>query len=184
MNVAENNRSKRTWRLPAAWTALIVFDLCLVALAYAQDAPTKIEQPEVVDSVVVQIEGPNDVALDDERFEAIDIFVDAGDEALAAYQFELESRTPGVEIVGVEGGEHSAFSKPPYYDSKAIRHNRVIIAAFHAGRNLPAGKSRVARIHVMLQGPGAKEYETKLTVSATVNGVRIPAEASVRRAKA
>ena len=72
MNVAENNRSKRTWRLPAAWTALIVFDLCLVALAYAQDAPTKIEQPEVVDSVVVQIEGPNDVALDDERFEAID----------------------------------------------------------------------------------------------------------------
>lgn len=185
MNDTDVNESRRDWRLPAAWTVLIAFDLCLVALAVAQDDPVVDPLPPV-DTQIVQIDGPADVAIDAMRFEAIDVFVDPGDQPLAAYQFELASRTPGVEIVGIEGGEHEAFSDAPYFDPRAMQQNRVIIAAFKTGANakLPAGRSRVARIHVQLQGPGVKEYETRLSVSATVGGRRIPAQATVARSDA
>lgn len=172
------------WSLPSAGLALIVLNLCLVALACAQDDRRPQPDDTTSDATVVQIEGPGNVNPDDIRFEALDVFVDSGNQPLAAYQFELISRTPGVEIVGIEGGEHAAFSEPPYYDPQAMRQNRVIIAAFHTGRDLPAGTSRVARIHVQLQGPGVKEYETKLSVSATADGTRIPAEVSISKARA
>ena len=188
MNVAKLNSisgGHRWWQIPAALTALVTVNVCLVALACAQEnRSAAATQQQQNGTAVTQIEGPDDVPRDAVRFEAIDVFVDSGTTPLAAYQFELASKTPGVEIVGIEGGEHVAFSTPPFFDPKAIQNNRVIIAAFNAGKDLPAGKSRVARIHVLLQGPGAKEYETKLTVSATVNGVKIPAEASVRRSEA
>ena len=133
-------------------------------------------------SAVTQIEGPNNVANDAVRFEAIDIFVDSGTTPLAAYQFELASETPGVEIVGIEGGEHAAFAEPPFYDPKAMNNNRVILAAFNTGKDLPSGRSRVARIHVQLEGPGLKEYRTKLSVSATTDGEEIPATVLIARA--
>jgi hypothetical protein len=133
---------------------------------------------------IVQLEGPNDVKADAVRFEAIDVFVDSGNQPLAAYQVELTSKTPGVEIVGIEGGEPAAFAEPPNYDSRAMPNNRVIIAAFTTGENLPAGRCRVARIHVQLRGPGVKEYETKLSVSATTDGKRVPAELSIEKARA
>ena len=47
------------------------------------------------------------------RFEAVDVYVDSGDEPLAAYQFELVDPTGASLIVGVEGGEHAAFAAPP-----------------------------------------------------------------------
>ncbi|MCA9083993.1 MAG: hypothetical protein KDA81_08055 [Planctomycetaceae bacterium] len=187
MNVAANNdHSKRyRWRLPLAWTVLIVFDACLAVLVWGQEKPLPPDNaPSAVAVEVVQVEGPNDVDRQAVRFEAIDVFVDSGDLPLAAYQFELTSRTPGVEIVGIEGGDHAAFAEPPYYDPKAMNHNRVIIAAFHAGENVPSGRSRVARIHVQLQGPGLKEYATKLSVAASTAGEEIPAKASIEKAKA
>ena len=210
MNVAIDNRNKgeRRWRLPLVWTVLIVFDVCLMAMVYAQDdADRAIVKSKAVDVVVekqvsesqapaaaprdlaesvsiVQLEGPNDVKADAVRFEAIDVFVDAGNQPLAAYQVELTSKTPGVEIVGIEGGEPAAFAEPPYYDSRAMKNNRVILAAFTTGENLPAGRCRVARIHVQLRGPGVKEYETKLSVSATTDGERVPAELSIEKARA
>lgn len=186
MNAATENEdcSRQSWRLPIAWLVLITFDLCLVALVCAQETPPPAPEKTPELPVVVQIDGPAGAGPDDVRFEAIDVFVDAGDQVLAAYQFELKSRTPGVEIVGIEGGDHVAFKEPPYYDSGAMQNNRVIIAAFNTGQNLPEGRSRVARIHVQLQGPGVKEYETKLTVSATSNGKRIPASAFVSKSDA
>ena len=213
MNVANDNRNscERRWRLPLAWMVLIIFDLCLVALVCAQDEIDRPRPADVVienetiatpttgqgrddqrttaasDKVagvsVVQLEGPNDVKADDVRFEAIDVFVDSGNQPLAAYQVELASNTPGVEIVGVEGGEPAAFAEPPYYDPRAMKNNRVIIAAFTTGENLPAGRCRVARIHVQLQGPGVKEYKTKLSVSATTDGKRVPAELSIEKSR-
>jgi len=204
MNVATDNQngSKRRWRLPLAWVVLIVFDLCLVAMVCAQDEiDRETDDSKTVQAVVekrtpaasgknvaridvVQLEGPNDVKADAVRFEAIDVFVDSGNQPLAAYQIELASKTPGVEIVGIEGGEPAAFAEPPYYDSRAMSNNRVIIAAFTTGKNLPAGRCRVARIHVQLQGPGVTEYETKLSVSATTDGKRVPAELSIEKAEA
>ena len=155
-------------------------DVNLVALVCAQD-----EQPAAGqgDSVVTQLDGPNDVEQNAVRFEAIDVFVDSGDQPLAAYQFELTSQEPGVEIVGIEGGEHAAFKEPPFYDPKAMNNNRVILAAFNTGQDLPAGRSRVARIHVQVMGPGQREYRTRLLVSATVEGQQIPAKVSIANGK-
>jgi len=177
---------RRRCCIPFAWLVLIVFDVCLMAMAFAQTDQSDRTNPSVpIDPVAVtQIEGPNNVADEDVRFEAIDVFVDSGDAPLAAYQFELKSETPGVEIVGIEGGEHAAFNEPPYYDSRAIQNNRVILAAFSTADELPSGRSRVARIQVQLTGPGLKEYRTQLKVSATKEGEKIPAEISIARARA
>jgi hypothetical protein len=112
------------------------------------------------------------------RFEAIDICIDSATQPLAAYQFELLADAASVKIVGVEGGEHPAFREPPYYDPAALSHNRIIIAAFNTGRDLPQGKTRVARLHLQVTGP-APQYQTKLDAAATVEGKEIPATVSV-----
>ena len=185
MNVAaDRNETKKRpvrWRLVFAWMALATFDLSILAMVCGQDSQ---EESAVAKTVVVEIDGPGDVKADEDHFAAVDVFVDSGPEALAAYQLEVMSRTPGVVIVGIEGGEHTAFSDPPYFDRKAMQLNRVVIAAFNTGELLPAGRSRVARIHLMLRGPGVTQYETKLSVSATRDGKRIPASATVAKADA
>ena len=180
-NIHDCETTKRCC-IPAAWLMLIVFDLCLVALACAQDNKPVVTASD--DPLVTQLEGPNDVEQNAVRFEAIDVFVDSGDLPLAAYQFELVSKAADVEIVGIEGGAHAAFAEPPYYDPKAMNNNRVILAAFNTGNDLPSGRSRVARIHVQVQGPGQQEYQTKLTVSATSDGESVPAKLSIAKARA
>ena len=64
------------------------------------------------------------------RFGAVDIYVDSGSTPLAAYQLEFAATNGVAKIVGIEGGEHAAFRQPPFYDPKAIQHERVIIASF------------------------------------------------------
>ncbi|GMU20261.1 MAG: hypothetical protein AMXMBFR13_03590 [Phycisphaerae bacterium] len=85
--------------------------------------------------------------------------------------------SPGVKIVGVEGGEHTAFREPPYYDPAALSRNRIIIAAFNTGRDLPRGKTRVARLHLAITGP-EPEYTAKLDIAASAEGAAIPATIS------
>lgn len=82
-------------------------------------------------------------------FQVIDIYVNSGEERLAAYQLHVKAGV-GVSIVGIEGGEHLAFRKPPYYDPKAMQRNEVKLAAFStlAKSKLPKGKVRVATLHV------------------------------------
>lgn len=167
-------------RIPVAWLLLILFDVFLIAAAGSQHVESESSVPAAASQVTV-LEGPDSIAPEALRFEAIDVFVDSGAVPLAAYQCELASRSPGMEIVGIEGGEHPAFKAPPYYDPRAMNNNRVILAAFHTGDALPAGMSRVARVHVQLQGAGEREYETLLTASATSGGERIPAEIRIAR---
>ncbi len=84
------------------------------------------------------------------RFTTVDIYLDSGDMPLAAYQLQFKATEGEVKIVGIEGGEHDAFSEPPYYDPEAIQRERVIIAAFNTSdaSQLPAGRTRVATIHL------------------------------------
>lgn len=112
------------------------------------------------------------------RFEAVDIYVDSAAEPLAAYQFELLADADRVKIVGVEGGEHTAFREPPYYDPAALSHHRIIIAAFNTGRDLPKGKTRVARLHVQVTG-SEPHYQIKLDTAGSAEGKEIPATVSV-----
>jgi hypothetical protein len=115
------------------------------------------------------------------QFEAIDIFIDSHGQPLAAYQLEFFARKDAIRIVGVEGGEHEAYKEPPYYDPKAIQHERVIIAAFNTGNKNPTGKTRVATIHVqVLRRP---DYRLKLHTAAASEGTPISVHASFSERK-
>jgi hypothetical protein len=118
------------------------------------------------------------------RFSAVDIYVDSKDKPLAAYQLEVSAPGSDVKITGIEGGEHAAFSHPPYYDPKAMQQERVIIAAFstNAVDNLPAGKTRVATIHFQVRG-ATPEFQLKLQAAADASGNKIRAEASAQERK-
>jgi len=115
------------------------------------------------------------------RFEAVDIYLDSGSHALAAYQFELRATIGEVKIVGVEGGEHPAFQEAPYYDPAALAQDRIIIAAFNTGRDLPTGRTRIARVHLQITGAAEPDYELNLTVAADADGQNYPAEIALER---
>lgn len=106
-------------------------------------------------------------------FQVIDIYVNSGDERLAAYQVHVKAGA-GVSIVGIEGGEHDAFRKPPYYDPKAMQRNEVKLAAFSTLKRskLPRGKTRVATLHVFSKR-GVAEFSILSRSVGNENGGRI-----------
>ena len=107
------------------------------------------------------------------RFEAIDVFIDTGEKPLAAYQFELKAFRGDVMIVGIEGGEHAAFEEPPYYDPAALNNDRVIIADFNTEKDVPAGRTRLARIHVRVRGKEEPRYRTVLETAVAPGGKEV-----------
>jgi hypothetical protein len=109
-------------------------------------------------------------------FAPLHIYLDSGDKPLAVFQFELKTTAGQVKIVGVEGGQHEAFKEPPYYDPAALANDRIIIASFNTGQDLPTGRSRVATIHLQIIGALEPEYELELAVAADADGNKIPAE--------
>ncbi len=110
------------------------------------------------------------------RFEYIDVYIDSGDAPLAAYQFELTDAAGSIKIVGIEGGEHEAFATPPYYDPKALKNNRVIIAALSTADALPTGKTRVATVHVQVEVDVIPEIAINLEAAGDVQGKELDAE--------
>src|SRR5258708_4924382 len=78
------------------------------------------------------------------RFAYVDVYLDPKAHALGAYQFEFAAETGHVKVVGVEGGEPTAFATPPYYDAAALGQNRLILAAFSMNRDLPRSRARIA----------------------------------------
>ena len=110
------------------------------------------------------------------RFTPLHIYLDSGQRQLAAFQFELKAIAGQIKIVGVEGGEHAAFQEPPYYDPAALTNNRIIIAAFNTGTDLPTGETRITTIHLQVIGDIEPEYQLDLTVAADTDGSEIPAE--------
>jgi len=110
------------------------------------------------------------------RFAPLHIYIDFGNSNLAAYQFELEATAGQIKIVGVEGGQHEAFKEAPYYDPAALAEDRIIIAAFSTGSNLPKGRTQIATIHLQIIGDAEPQYELKLAVAADADGKEMPAE--------
>lgn len=113
------------------------------------------------------------------RFRAVDIFVDSKDKPLAAYQLEFTA-SAGAKIAGIEGGEHAAFRDAPFHDPKAIQQERVIIGAFSTDKadRLPAGRTRVATIHLQTTGDQPPRYEVRVKAAATVGGKKIFVQAN------
>ena len=128
-----------------------------------------------------QAESNDSAAQQKVRFTPLYIYIDSGQKSLAAYQFELKAAAGQIKIVGVEGGEHSAFQNPPYYDPAALTKDRIIIAAFNTGRDLPKGRTRIATIHLQIIGDTEPEYKLDLTVAADADGKEIPAQISFER---
>lgn len=117
------------------------------------------------------------------RFESVDVFVDSGDVPLAAYQVEFRADTQDSDaksrfkLVGVEGGEKGAFEEPPKYDARALRGERIILAAYSLREDaqLPKGLTRVARVHVQVPTAGLLGYVSVLTVAGDSAANEIPA---------
>jgi hypothetical protein len=114
------------------------------------------------------------------RFCAVDIYVDSGSTPLAAYQISFAATNGVARIVGIEGGEHPVFRQPPVYDTKALQHERVIIASFSTtpAAELPLGKTHVATIHYQATETQPPRFELKLQTVGDAQGIRIPAKAS------
>ncbi|MHC5113359.1 MAG: hypothetical protein ACYTGP_02895 [Planctomycetota bacterium] len=109
-------------------------------------------------------------------FGFVEVHLDSGDAALAAWQVEVQA-LGDVRIVGIEGGEHPVYAEAPYYDPDAIQKERVILAAFStaAPDALPHGRTRVATIHLAWSGAEAPRFETNLSVAADEAGKAIDA---------
>jgi hypothetical protein len=133
--------------------------LSLVALAPAPPATTSREANHVITYSRNRV-----------SFEAVDIYIDPQGHSLAAYQFELKVAAGDVTTVGVEGGEHAAFREAPYYDPAAMARRRIIVAAFNTGSDLPAGRTRVARVHVRVGGGERPRYLATLEAAADADG--------------
>jgi hypothetical protein len=119
------------------------------------------------------------------RFGAVDIHVDSGSTPLAAYQLEFAATNGVARIVGIEGGEHPVFRQPPFYDPKALQHERVIIASFStaSAAKLPIGKTRVATIHYQTTETQPAQFDLKLQTAGDPQGNRISAQASFMERK-
>lgn len=116
------------------------------------------------------------------RFESVDVYVDAGETPLAAYQVRLSAVTPdspnAAVLVGIEGGDAGVFEVPPYYDPKALATNRIVVAAYSLAATLPVGRTRVARLHLQLGASQLVQYECKLEVAgdAAANSIQATVE--------
>ena len=117
------------------------------------------------------------------RFSTVDVFVDSGKEALAAWQVEFKATAGAVEIVGIERGDNKDFQDPPYYDPAAMQKSRIVVGAFNVTENLPMGKTRVARLHLQISGAQQPAYAVKLMVAGNKEGKSISATASVSESK-
>ena len=115
------------------------------------------------------------------RFCAVDIYLDSGSTPLAAYQLEFSSTNGVAKIVGIEGGEPPPFRNAPFYDPKALQHERVIIAAFSTlpASQLPSGKFRVATIHLQIPTGVEPAFTIKLQTAADSHGNKISVQSSI-----
>ena len=127
--------------------------------------------------IVISLFSLSIFAQESVRFRAVDIYLDSKGKPLAAYQLEFSVTNGNAKIVGIEGGEHPAFEEPPFYDPKAMQHEKVILAAFstEAAEKLPKGKTRVATIHLEITSATEPRFTLKLRVAANGGGNKISA---------
>jgi len=113
------------------------------------------------------------------RFTAMDVWFDASDHKLAAYQVEVRYDVEHIKIVGLEGGDHAAFADAPYYDRRGLTGGRIVIAAFSTADGLPTGRVRLARIHLQVEGDVVPDLQLRLMTTGDAEGRRITPGVSV-----
>jgi hypothetical protein len=113
-------------------------------------------------------------------FAAYDVFVDSGGRALGAFQFEWRVLQGRAGVVGVEGGE-GVFAEAPYYDAAALQGGRIVVAAFSTRQELPQGRTRVARVHLRIEGGAAPQFAVRLEACADGEGAALAAAVDFRK---
>ena len=113
------------------------------------------------------------------RFTVLEIYLETA-EPLAAWQFELREASGTMRVVGVENGDSDAFGEAPYYDLAAVSAgaaDRIVVADYslRPATELPTGRSRVATVHVRLEGAADPEYVLNLMVAGGTDGEPIQA---------
>jgi hypothetical protein len=114
-------------------------------------------------------------------FRPVDVYVDSGETKLAAYQVEIRYDRTRVKIAGLEGGETKAFNAAPFYDRAGLEAGQIVIAAFVPEDvdliDAPKDRTRVARLHLQVEGPRGDEaiygMTIRLAVAADGEGKRI-----------
>ncbi|CAG0991060.1 hypothetical protein PHYC_02300 [Phycisphaerales bacterium] len=140
-------------------------------------------QPEADRTTLRRSVEPSPAAPPAPRFEYVDVYVDCGDKPLAAWQVELKAAAGKASIVGVEGGD-GVYSQAPYYDEQALQHERVIVGGLStlAPEQLPSGRVRVARVHVMIEAEA--EFGVTVMAAGLADGTRFDASGSIERGQA
>ena len=115
----------------------------------------------------------------DFRFAALDIYFEAA-EPLAAWQFELRESSGRMRVVGVENGDSAAFRDAPYFDLATVNDgmaDHIIVADYSMNptADLPTGRSRVATVHIQLEGLAEPEYVLSLMAAGGADGEPIQA---------
>jgi hypothetical protein len=118
------------------------------------------------------------------KFTHVDLYLDPKGAPLAAWQLEFTAEMGNVSLVGIETGDHSAYSsKPPYYDPAALAGNRILLADFTLDPNPPKEKTRIARLMLEVKGDAVPQYATKLITAANSEGNRITADLTLMEPK-
>ncbi len=104
-------------------------------------------------------------------FVPVDVYVNAGNAELGAFQFEIVYDPSIIYLVGVEGGD-APFAQAPYYDPRGLTGGTIRIAGFTVEPQLPTGLVRVARLHLAVSGdagPGGHEGISAVTLTVAAN---------------
>lgn len=116
------------------------------------------------------------------RILTYDIMLDVGSRDLAAFQIEISMSSPDTaRVTGklIRGGDHPALQRQPLFDSSRVTNpgasTTFTIANFDTGKDLPRGDVRVARIVLIVVGPGHPGVTARLVIAAGAEGVPIPA---------
>ena len=117
------------------------------------------------------------------RFVPVDLWGDSGDQPLAAYQVEVRYDAQRVRVVGIEGGTHTAFAEPPHYDPRGMSGGRITLAAFSTAKDLPTGRTRLARLHLQIEGASEPDLTVELVAAGTATGARIRIDVSLEPMK-
>lgn len=117
------------------------------------------------------------------RFQTVNLYLDSGDAKLAAYQVDVRYDGKRVKIVGIEGGEGGegdGFADAPRYDRAGLEGGRIVLAAFTAAdKDAPAGRTRVATLHLYVEGEGAPDINVRLVVAAAPGGEKIQSKVTL-----
>lgn len=124
---------------------------------------------------------PQEPAAASPRLQAWDVFLDAGGRRIAAWQFEWRIDGGGARIVGLEGGEPGAFADAPYYDPAALQGGRIVVAAFSTADELPRGRFRAARVHLIVDAGARPRFDVELQACAGADGSAIDATIDTSR---